>query len=157
MLDVDDEGNSATWGPHVSDEEYGAAPAGHSDETMRSLLTLSGVRPGDVVAVVGDGGVGLCAVIAARRLGAGRVNALSRNPARQELARSFGATDILAQRGDAARVTVLELANGVGVDTALRMRRCRPVDGDGVRDRTAGLHRWRCRSPSRRRGCRSKP
>jgi len=99
---------------------------------MRSLLTLSdvmctghhaavsaAVRPGDVVAVVGDGAVGLCAIIAARRLGAGRVIALSRNPARQELARSFGATDVLAERGDAATEAVLELTNGVGVDAAL--------------------------------------
>lgn len=75
---------------------------------MRSLLTLSdvmctghhaavsaGVRPGSVVAVVGDGAVGLSAVIASARLGAARIIALSRNPDRQELARSFGATDIL--------------------------------------------------------------
>jgi threonine dehydrogenase-like Zn-dependent dehydrogenase len=106
--------------------------SGHSDETMRSLLTLSdvmctghhaavsaGVKKGDVVAVVGDGAVGLCAVIAAARLGASRIIALSRNPARQALARSFGATDILAERGDAAIEAVLELTNGVGVDAAL--------------------------------------
>src|SRR6476660_7234557 len=89
--------------------------SGHSDETLRSLLALSdvmctghhaavsaGVKPGGVVAVVGDGAVGLCAVIAACRLGAERVIALSRNPKRQELARTFGATDIVAERGDAA-------------------------------------------------------
>src|SRR6266576_2080718 len=89
--------------------------SGHSDETLRSLLTLSdvmctghhaavsgGVREGSLVAVIGDGAVGLCAVIAAHRLGAARVIALSRNPQRQELARSFGATDIVAERGDAA-------------------------------------------------------
>lgn len=106
--------------------------SGHSDETMRSLVTLSdvmctghhaavsaGVKPGSVVAVVGDGAVGLCAVIAARRLGADRVIALSRNPARQALARSFGATDVLAERGDAAAEAVLELTGGVGVDAAL--------------------------------------
>ena len=106
--------------------------SGQSDATMRSLVTLSdvmctghhaavsaGVKPGSVVAVVGDGAVGLCAVIAARRLGAERVIALSRNPARQQLARSFGATDILAERGDAAAETVLELTDGVGVDAAL--------------------------------------
>src|SRR5881396_2854150 len=103
--------------------------SGHSDETMRSLLTLSdvmctghhaavsaGVKKGDVVAVVGDGAVGLCAMIAAKRLGADRIIALSRNPARQELARSFGATDILAERGDDATKKVLELTEGVGVD-----------------------------------------
>src|SRR6266536_2808238 len=79
---------------------------------MRSLLTLSDVMCAahhaavsacvtrdSVVAVVGDGAVGLCAVIAARRLGASRIFALSRNSARQQLARSFGATDIIAERG----------------------------------------------------------
>jgi threonine dehydrogenase-like Zn-dependent dehydrogenase len=106
--------------------------SGHSVETMRSLLALSdvmctghhaalsaGVKAGDVVAVVGDGAVGLCGVIAARRLGAARIIALSRNPARQELARSFGATDIVAERGDAAIETVRELTKRVGVDAAL--------------------------------------
>ena len=106
--------------------------SGHSDATLRSLLTLSdvmctghhaavsgGVRPGTIVAVVGDGAVGLCAVIAACRLGAARVIALSRNPSRQEMARSFGATDIVAERGDAAVQAVLELTGGIGVDGAL--------------------------------------
>src|SRR6184192_1335334 len=103
-----------------------------SAETMRSLLTLSdvmctghhaavsaGIRPGNVVAVVGDGAVGLCAIIASCRLGAARVIALSRNPGRQQLARLFGATDILAERGDAATAAILELTDGVGVDAAL--------------------------------------
>ena len=106
--------------------------ADHSDETMRSLLTLSdvmgtghhaavsaGVKPGSVVAVIGDGAVGLCAIIAAQRLGAGRIIALSRNPIRQALARSFGATDVVAERGDAAAEAVVELTRGVGVDAAL--------------------------------------
>jgi threonine dehydrogenase-like Zn-dependent dehydrogenase len=106
--------------------------SGHTDETMRSLVALSdvmctghhaavsaGVRPGSVVAVVGDGAVGLCAVIAARRLGADRIIALSGNPKRQELARSFGATDILAERGDAAIEAVKEMTDGIGVDAAL--------------------------------------
>jgi threonine dehydrogenase-like Zn-dependent dehydrogenase len=106
--------------------------SGHSEETMRSLLALSdvmgtghhaavgaGVRSASVVAVIGDGAVGLCAIIAAKRLGAGRIIALSRNPARQGLARSFGATDVVAERGDAAAEAVLELTDGVGVDAAL--------------------------------------
>jgi threonine dehydrogenase-like Zn-dependent dehydrogenase len=63
--------------------------------------------------------VGLCGVIAARRLGAAGIIALSRNPARQELARTFGATDILMERGDAAIEAVRELTKGVGVDAAL--------------------------------------
>jgi threonine dehydrogenase-like Zn-dependent dehydrogenase len=106
--------------------------SGHSQTTMRSLLALSdvmgtghhaavsaGVQPGSRVAVIGDGAVGLCAVIAARRLGAERVIALSRNPARQALARSFGATDVVAERGDTAAEAVLELVDRVGVDAAL--------------------------------------
>ena len=104
---------------------------GHSDATLRSLVTLSdvmatghhavvsaGVRPGVTVAVVGDGAVGLCAVLAAKRLGAGRIIALSRNPARQSLARTFGATDIVPERGDAATEAVLALTDGLGVDAA---------------------------------------
>ena len=105
---------------------------GHDKATMRSLLALSdvmctghhaavsgGVRPGMTVAVVGDGAVGLCAVIAAKRLGAERIIALSRNPARQALAREFGATDILAERGDAAAEAVMAMTDGIGVDAAL--------------------------------------
>jgi threonine dehydrogenase-like Zn-dependent dehydrogenase len=106
--------------------------SGHSEETLRSLLTLSdvmatghhaavsaGVTQGDVVAVVGDGAVGLCAVLAATRLGADRIIALSRHPERQRLARQFGATDVVEARGEAAREAVLELTAGVGVDAAL--------------------------------------
>jgi threonine dehydrogenase-like Zn-dependent dehydrogenase len=105
---------------------------GHDEATMRSLLALSdvmctghhaavsgGVRPGMTVAVVGDGAVGLCAVIAAERLGAERIIALSRNPARQALAREFGATDILAERGDAAAEVLMAMTDGIGVDAAL--------------------------------------
>ena len=106
--------------------------SGHSEATMRSLLALSdvmgtghhaavsaGVKPDSVVAVIGDGAVGLCAVMASRRLGARRIIALSRNPARQALARSFGATDVVPDRGDAAAEIVLELTDGIGVDAAL--------------------------------------
>jgi threonine dehydrogenase-like Zn-dependent dehydrogenase len=104
----------------------------HDESTMRSLLALSdvmctghhaavsgGVKPGDTVAVVGDGAVGLCAMIAAGRLGAERIIALSRNPTRQALAREFGATDIVAERGDEATEAVLAMTDGVGVDAAL--------------------------------------
>lgn len=87
--------------------------------TGHHAAVSAGVESGDTVAVVGDGAVGLCAVIAARRLGAARIIAMSRNPARQELAQSFGATDILADRGDAAIEAVRKLTNGVGVDAAL--------------------------------------
>ena len=103
-----------------------------SEKTLASLLTLSdvmctghhaaicaGVKRGDTVGVVGDGAVGLCAIIAAKRLGGGRIIALSRNPARQKLAREFGAHDILPDRGQAAIDAVLKVTDGVGVDAAL--------------------------------------
>jgi threonine dehydrogenase-like Zn-dependent dehydrogenase len=105
---------------------------GHSDQMLRSLLTLTdvmatghhaavsaGVQPGDVVAVVGDGAVGLCAVLAARRLGAGRIIALSRHPDRQAIAKEFGAADIVEARGDAATEAVMELTRGIGADASL--------------------------------------
>jgi hypothetical protein len=105
---------------------------GHSDDMLRSLLALSdvmstghhaavsaGVGKGDTVAVVGDGAVGLCAVLAAHRLGAQRIIALSRHPQRQQLARAFGATDVVEARGDDADRTVLELTGGIGVDAGL--------------------------------------
>ena len=106
--------------------------SGHPDEILRSLLTLSdvmctghhaavsaGVGAGSVVAVVGDGAVGLSAVIAAKRLGAARIVTLSRNPSRQALAREFGATDILPQRGEEAVEIIKQMTSGIGVDAAL--------------------------------------
>lgn len=105
---------------------------GHSGATLKSLLTLSdvmstghhaavsaGVKRGDTVAVVGDGAVGLSAVLAAKRLGAERIIALSRHSDRQRIAREFGATDIVESRGGGANGAVLELTGGVGVDAAL--------------------------------------
>jgi threonine dehydrogenase-like Zn-dependent dehydrogenase len=104
----------------------------HSDQTLRSLLALSdvmatghhaavsaGVRHGDVVAVVGDGAVGLSAVLAARRLGADRIIALSRHPDRQAIAKEFGATDVLEARGDEATEAVMDLTRGIGADASL--------------------------------------
>jgi threonine dehydrogenase-like Zn-dependent dehydrogenase len=104
----------------------------HSDERLASLLTLSdvmctghhaavsgGVRKGATVGVVGDAAVGLCAIISAKRLGAGRIIALSRNPARQRLAKEFGATEILPDRGQDAIDAILKMTDGVGVDSAL--------------------------------------
>jgi threonine dehydrogenase-like Zn-dependent dehydrogenase len=106
--------------------------SGHSDAVMKPLLALSdvmctghhtafsaGVRPGHTVAVVGDGAVGLCAVIAAKRLGAERIISLIRKPVRQALTREFGATDIVAERGDDATKLVMGMTGGVGVDAAL--------------------------------------
>lgn len=104
----------------------------YSEDMLASFLGLSdvistgyhaavsaGVKEGDVVAVVGDGAVGLGGVIGAKLLGAKRIIALSRNPARQELAKEFGATDIVEGRGDDAVKAVMQLTDGVGVDAAL--------------------------------------
>jgi threonine dehydrogenase-like Zn-dependent dehydrogenase len=77
------------------------------------------VKQGDTVVVVGDGAVGLCGVLAAARMGAERVVAMSRHEPRQKLAKEFGATDIISERGDAATDAVLELTNGVGADAVL--------------------------------------
>jgi len=79
----------------------------------------AGVRPGHTVVVIGDGAVGLCGVLAASVLGAERIIALSRHQPRQEVARSFGATHVVAARGEDAVAEVMELTDGVGVDAAL--------------------------------------
>jgi threonine dehydrogenase-like Zn-dependent dehydrogenase len=108
------------------------AVSDYSADILASLLTLSDVMgtgyhaavcarvsKGDTVAVVGDGAVGLCGVIAAKRLGAQRIIALSRNPSRQQLAQRFGATDLVAERGESAVEAVMALTDGVGVDATL--------------------------------------
>src|SRR5216117_1104702 len=102
------------------------------DALMPSLLTLSDVMgtghhaavsakvgPGKIVSVVGDGAVGLCGVIAARRLGAERIVLLGRHPDRIAVAREFGATDVVSERGDAAVERVRELTGGYGVHSVL--------------------------------------
>ena len=107
-----------------------AASAG--DHMTAALLALSDVmgtghhaalaarvRPGSTVAVVGDGAVGLCGVLAARRLGAERVVAMSRHAARQEVARRFGATDVVEERGEEGARAVADLLGGIGPDAVL--------------------------------------
>src|SRR3989440_6138521 len=107
-------------------------PVGEDDALMPSLLTLSDVMatghhaaraanagPGKSVAVVGDGAVGLCGVIAAKRLGAEQIIILGRHETRTSLAREFGATDVVSERGDEAVERVKELTDGHGVDAVL--------------------------------------
>lgn len=79
----------------------------------------AGVREGSTAVVVGDGAVGLCGVLAASQLGAERVIAMSRHEPRQELARRFGATDIVPERGKEGVERVMELTGGVGADAVL--------------------------------------
>jgi threonine dehydrogenase-like Zn-dependent dehydrogenase len=107
-------------------------PVGVDDELMPSLLTLSdvmgtghhaavvaGVGPGKSVAVVGDGAVGLCGVIAAKRLGAEQIIILGRHEDRIALAREFGATDVVSKRGEEAVERVRELTGGFGAHSVL--------------------------------------
>jgi threonine dehydrogenase-like Zn-dependent dehydrogenase len=107
-------------------------PIGEDGALMPSLLTLTDVMgtghhaavtaevgPGKTVAVVGDGAVGLCGVIAARRLGAEQIIILGRHPDRIALAREFGATDVVSKRGEEAVERVRELTDGVGVHSVL--------------------------------------
>ena len=107
-------------------------PVDRDDSLMPSLLTLSDVMatghhaalaanvgPGKTVAVVGDGAVGLCAVIAARRLGAERIIILGRHADRLAIAEEFGVTDVVGERGYEAVERVRELTDGLGAHSAL--------------------------------------
>lgn len=77
------------------------------------------VREGGTVVVVGDGAVGLMGVLAASQMGAGRIIAMSRHASRQKLAREFGATDIVEERGEAGIARIMELTRGVGAESVL--------------------------------------
>lgn len=77
------------------------------------------VAPGMTVAVVGDGAVGLCAVIAAKQMGAERIIAMSRHASRQKLARAFGATDIVEERGADGVARIMDMTEGIGADAVL--------------------------------------
>ena len=107
-------------------------PTGADEALLPSLLTLSdvfctghhaavraGVGPGTTVTVIGDGAVGLCAVLAVRRLGAGRILLLGRHEERTDLGREFGATEVIAERGEEAAARVRELTGGDGTRAML--------------------------------------
>jgi threonine dehydrogenase-like Zn-dependent dehydrogenase len=109
-----------------------ATPSMPDDDLIPSLLALSdvmctgwhaavsaGVGPGKSVAVVGDGAVGLCAVLASVQLGASMVIAMSRHADRQRIAREFGATHIVAERDEAGIAAIKELTDGIGADCVL--------------------------------------
>lgn len=139
------------------------AEAASDDRLLAALLTLSdvmgtghhaalgaGARTGATVAVVGDGAVGLCGVLAAKRLGADRIIALGRHEARTDIARRFGATDVVAERGDAAVEAVRELTRGQGahavveaVGTEQSMRTAVSITRDGGAIGFVGVpHGW---------------
>jgi threonine dehydrogenase-like Zn-dependent dehydrogenase len=116
----------------LADGTLVATPEFPSEDLVPSLLTLSdvmgtgwfaadsaNVKPGVTVAVVGDGAVGLLGVLSAKQMGAERIIAMSRHQPRQKLAREFGATDIVTERGDEGVARIKELTNGSGADAVL--------------------------------------
>ncbi|MEV0810720.1 zinc-dependent alcohol dehydrogenase family protein [Micromonospora sp. NPDC050200] len=116
----------------LADGTLVATPGQPGPELVPSLLAASDVLgtgwfgavaaeagPGKTVAVVGDGAVGLMAVLAAKQLGAERIIAMSRHPERQELARFYGATDIVQERGDDGVAKIKELTNGLGAHSVI--------------------------------------
>ena len=116
----------------LADGTLVATPEVPDDALLPSLLTASdvlgtgwfaavaaGVTAGATVAVVGDGAVGLLAVLSANQMGAGRVIIMSRHEARQQLALQFGATDIVTERGDEGVARLKDLTGGVGADAVL--------------------------------------
>jgi len=116
----------------LADGTLVATPSEPTDQQIRSLLAASDVLgtgwfaavaaeagPGKTVAVVGDGAVGLLAILAAKHLGAERIIAMSRHADRQALARSFGATDIVEERGDEGVARVKALTDGLGAHSVI--------------------------------------
>src|SRR5256886_10683782 len=116
----------------LADGTLFALPVGADEALMASLLTLSDVMGtghqaaraakvgrGRTAAVIGHGAVGLCAAIAARRLGAEQIILMGRHPDRIALATQFGATDVVSERGDEAVARVRELTGGLGVHSVL--------------------------------------
>jgi threonine dehydrogenase-like Zn-dependent dehydrogenase len=109
-----------------------STPTVPDDSLIPSLLTLAdvygtghhaavsaGVTTGSSVVVVGDGAVGLCGILSAQRLGAARLVAMSRHADRQAIAREFGATEVIEERGDAGVNRVKALFDGIGADCVL--------------------------------------
>jgi threonine dehydrogenase-like Zn-dependent dehydrogenase len=116
----------------LADGTLVATPEVPSPEMVPSLLAVSdvlgtgwfaadaaNVKPRGTVVVVGDGAVGLLGVLAAKQMGAERIIAMSRHETRQRLAREFGATDIVTERGDEGAARIKELTKGVGADSVL--------------------------------------
>lgn len=116
----------------LADGTLVATPDTPPDDLVPSLLAASDVLgtgwfgavaaeagPGKTVAVVGDGAVGLLGVLAARQLGAERIVAMSRHASRQELAREFGATDVVTERGDEGVARIKDLTDGLGAHSVI--------------------------------------
>src|SRR5207248_3130187 len=109
-----------------------ATPDLPPDDILPSLLTISdvlgtgwfaadaaNVKPGATAVVVGDGAVGLLGVLSAKLMGAERIIAMSRHEKRQQLAKEFGATDVVTERGDEGVERIKEITRGIGADSVL--------------------------------------
>jgi threonine dehydrogenase-like Zn-dependent dehydrogenase len=116
----------------LADGTLVATPDMPSEDLIPSLLAASdvlgtgwfaadaaNVKPGSTAAIVGDGAVGLCAVIAAKQMGAERIIMMSRNVSRQKLAREFGATDIVTERSDEGVARIKEMTDGLGAHSVV--------------------------------------
>ena len=137
----------------LADGTLVATPEVPDDDLIPSFLALSDVLgtgwfgavaaevgPGKTVAVVGDGAVGLLAVLAARQLGAERIIAMSRHQPRQQLAREFGATDIVTERGDEGVAMIKELTNGLGAHSVIEAVGTQESMMQAIRSTRSGGH-----------------
>ncbi|MEU4896246.1 zinc-dependent alcohol dehydrogenase family protein [Streptomyces sp. NPDC044780] len=137
----------------LADGTLVATPGMPDDDLVPSLLAASDVLgtgwfgavaaeagPGKTVAVVGDGAVGLLAVLAAKQLGAERIIAMSRHASRQKLAREFGATDIVAERGDEGVARIKELTGGYGAHSVIEAVGTQESMMQAIRSTRAGGH-----------------
>ncbi|MFS0792721.1 zinc-dependent alcohol dehydrogenase family protein [Microbacterium sp. 1P10AE] len=137
----------------LADGTLVATPGQPDDDLIPSLLAASDVLgtgwfaavaaevgPGKTVAVVGDGAVGLLGILAAKQLGAERIIAMSRHADRQELARRFGATDIVEERGDEGIAKVKELTGGLGAHSVIEAVGTQQSMEQAIRSTRAGGH-----------------
>lgn len=137
----------------LADGTLVATPGQPDDDLIPSLLAASDVLgtgwfaavaaevgPGKTVAVVGDGAVGLLGILAAKQLGAERIIAMSRHADRQELARRFGATDIVEERGDEGIARVKELTGGLGAHSVIEAVGTQQSMEQAIRSTRAGGH-----------------
>ena len=137
----------------LADGTLVATPELPPDDLIPSLVSASDVLgtgwfgadaaeagPGKTVAVVGDGAVGLCAVLAARQMGAERIIAMSRHEDRQKLALEFGATDIVTERGDEGVAKIKDLTDGLGAHSVVEAVGTQESMMQAIRSARAGGH-----------------
>ena len=148
------EGAQAGWlRVPLADGTLVATPELPPDDLVPSLLAASdvlgtgwfgadaaAVGPGRTVAIVGDGAVGLCAVMAARQMGAERIIAMSRHEDRQKLALDFGATDIVTERGDEGVAKIKDMTDGLGAHSVIEAVGTQESMTQAIRSTRAGGH-----------------